>query len=40
MDKKYKIGGMTCSACANRVERGIKKMEGMKVLVLILLQKH
>ena len=30
MDKKYKIGGMTCSACANRVERGIKKMEGMK----------
>ena len=30
MDKKYKIGGMTCSACANRVERGIKKMEGGK----------
>ena len=30
MDKKYKLGGMTCSACANRVERGIKKMEGMK----------
>ncbi|WP_196001497.1 heavy metal translocating P-type ATPase [Clostridium sp. 1001271B_151109_B4] len=30
MDKKYKIGGMTCSACANRVERGIKKMEGVK----------
>ena len=30
MDKKYKIGGMTCSSCANRVERGIKKMEGMK----------
>ena len=30
MDKKYKIGGMTCSECANRVERGIKKMEGMK----------
>ena len=30
MEKKYKIGGMTCSACANRVERGIKKMEGMK----------
>lgn len=30
MDKKYKIGGMTCSACANRVERGIKKTEGMK----------
>ena len=30
MDKTYKIGGMTCSACANRVERGIKKMDGMK----------
>ena len=28
MDKKYKIGGMTCSACSNRVERGVKKMEG------------
>ncbi|MEN8076731.1 copper-translocating P-type ATPase [Clostridioides difficile] len=30
MNKTYKIGGMTCSACANRVERGIKKMDGMK----------
>lgn len=29
MNKKYKIGGMTCSACSNRVERGVKKMEGM-----------
>lgn len=29
MNKKYKIGGMTCSSCSNRVERGIKKMEGM-----------
>ena len=28
MNKKYKIGGMTCSACSNRVERGIKKMNG------------
>ena len=25
MNKKYKIGGMTCSACSNRVERGVKK---------------
>ena len=28
MNKKYKIGGMTCSACSNRVERGVKKMNG------------
>ena len=28
MNKKYKIGGMTCSACSNRVERGVKKMDG------------
>jgi len=30
VNKKYKVGGMTCSACANRVERGVKKMDGMK----------
>ncbi|MGL5085079.1 MAG: heavy metal translocating P-type ATPase [Clostridium sp.] len=30
MNKKYKIGGMTCSSCSNRVERGIKKMDGIK----------
>lgn len=29
MNKKLKIGGMTCSACSNRVERGVKKMNGM-----------
>lgn len=29
MNKKYKIGGMTCSACSNRVERGVRKMDGM-----------
>ena len=28
MNKKYKIGEMTCSACSNRVERGVKKMDG------------
>ena len=28
MNKKYKVGGMTCSACSNRVERGVKKMDG------------
>ena len=28
MNKKYKIGGMNCSACSNRVERGINKLHG------------
>jgi len=27
---KYKISGMTCSACANRIEKGVSKMEGVK----------
>ena len=30
MNKRCKIGGMNCSACSNRVERGIKKLEGVK----------
>lgn len=30
MKDKFKIGGMTCSACANRVEKGINKMDGVK----------
>ena len=31
MDKKtYIIEGMTCSACANRVERVVKKLEGIE----------
>ena len=28
MNKSFKIEGMTCSACANRVERVVKKIEG------------
>lgn len=28
MNKKIKIGGMTCAACSSRVERGIKKIDG------------
>ena len=28
MEKKFNIEGMTCSACANRVERVIKKLDG------------
>ena len=30
MNKALKIDGMTCSACANRVERVIKKLEGVE----------
>lgn len=30
MNKAFKIDGMTCSACANRVERVIKKLEGVE----------
>lgn len=30
MKDKFKIGGMTCSACANRIEKGVSKMEGVK----------
>ena len=30
MGDKFKINGMTCSACANRVERAVNKMEGVK----------
>lgn len=30
MNKSFKIEGMTCSACANRIERIIKKMDGIE----------
>lgn len=30
MNKTYKIGGMRCSSCANRIEREIKKIDGIK----------
>jgi Cu+-exporting ATPase len=29
-NKSFKIAGMTCSACANRVERAINKLEGVE----------
>ena len=29
-NKSFKIDGMTCSACANRVERVVKKLEGVE----------
>ena len=28
--KTFKVEGMTCSACANRVERVTRKIEGVK----------
>lgn len=30
MKDTFKIEGMTCSACANRVERATKKLEGVE----------
>ncbi len=31
----FKVEGMTCSACASRVERVTKKLKGFKILLLI-----
>lgn len=30
MEKSFKITGMTCSACAGRIERAMKKLDGME----------
>ena len=30
MNDKLKISGMTCSACANRIEKVVSKMDGVK----------
>ncbi len=30
MNNKFKIGGMTCSACSNRIEKVVSKMDGVK----------
>ncbi len=30
MNNKFKISGMSCSACANRIEKVVSKMEGIK----------
>src|SRR5690625_2600449 len=29
-EKNLKINGMTCAACANRIEKGLSKIEGVK----------
>lgn len=33
-NKSFKIEGMTCSACANRVERAVKKLDGVESSVV------
>ena len=30
IENQFQITGMTCAACANRIEKGLKKMEGVK----------
>lgn len=37
MIKKYTVGGMTCSACSARVERCVKKIDGVKSATVNLL---
>ena len=37
MIKKYTVGGMTCSACSARVERCVKKIDGVKSVTVNLL---
>lgn len=37
MVKNYTVGGMTCSACSARVERCIKKLDGVKSVTVNLL---
>ena len=29
-ENQFQITGMTCAACANRIEKGLKKMEGVQ----------
>ena len=37
MKKKYKIEGMTCSACQSHVQRSVEKLEGMNLCNVNLL---
>ena len=30
IESQFQITGMTCAACSNRIEKGLKKMEGVK----------
>lgn len=37
MNKKYKVTGMTCSACSSRVEKCVRKLEGVNTVSVNLL---
>ena len=37
MNKKYKVTGMTCSACSSRVEKCVKKLDGVNTVSVNLL---
>ena len=37
MNKKYKVTGMTCSACSSRVEKCVGKLDGVNTVSVILL---
>ena len=37
MEKKYTVGGMTCSACVARVEKCVKKIEGVTAVTVNLI---
>ena len=37
MNKKYKVTGMTCSACSSRVEKCVEKLDGVNTVIVNLL---
>lgn len=37
MNKKYKVTGMTCSACSSRVEKCVEKLDGVNTVSVNLL---
>ena len=37
MNKKYKVTGMTCSACSSRVEKCVGKLDGVNTVSVNLL---
>lgn len=39
MNKKYQVGGMTCSACSAGIEKTVKKIEGVKSVSVSLMGK-
>jgi Cu+-exporting ATPase len=39
MKEKFSIGGMSCSACSNGIEKAVSKIDGVKIANVSLLQK-